>query len=52
VWKKNNVASVLFGKNLVFYITVEKVAKGEELLVDYGPNYNPLERIKQEPLED
>jgi hypothetical protein len=51
-WKKNNVVPVLFGKNLVFYITVEKVAKGEELLVDYGPNYNPLERTKQEPLED
>lgn len=47
-WKNNNVAPVLFGKNLVFYVTTVAIEKGKEILVDYGPTYNPMKRIKQE----
>jgi hypothetical protein len=44
-FKENNVAPVLFGKNLIFYIALWKIKAGEELFIDYGPNYNPQQRI-------
>lgn len=50
-WKQNNVAPILFGKNLIFYVTTDAIAKGEEFLVDYGPDYNPIEGVKQELLD-
>jgi len=47
-WKQNNVGSVVFGQNLIFVVSSKKIRKGEELLLDYGPNYNPLQMIKVE----
>jgi SET domain-containing protein len=49
-FKENNVIPIVFGKNLVFYIVLRDLKKGEELLIDYGPTYNPSKRlaVKQE----
>lgn len=47
-WKENNVGSVVFGQNLIFVVSSKKIRKGEELLLDYGPNYNPMQMIKVE----
>ena len=51
VWKHNNVGVIWVGKNLIFYVALENIEKGEELLVDYGGTYNPTGNdIKQESL--
>jgi len=47
-WKENNLGSLSFGKNLTFYISLREIKKGEELLLDYGPYYNPYQGIKTE----
>jgi len=48
-WKHNNVGAVRVGKNLTFYLALENINAGEELLVSYGKNYNPTGlKIKQE----
>ena len=47
-WADDNVASVTFGKNLTFYIALNDIEIGEELLLDYGPFYNPMSMIKKE----
>jgi hypothetical protein len=39
---------VVFGQNLIFVVSSKKIRKGEELLLDYGPSYNPLQMIKVE----
>ena len=44
-FKENNLIPVIFGKNLVFYIALRDIQKGEELFVDYGPNYNPMQLV-------
>ncbi|AZE89336.1 SET domain-containing protein-lysine N-methyltransferase [Pseudomonas orientalis] len=52
-WKSNNVICVAVGKNLTFYVALNDIKKGEELLVDYGPLYKtvPDIAIKPEPAE-
>ena len=47
-WAENNIIAINVGKNLIFYIAKEKIDKGQELLLDYGPIYNPYQYIKQE----
>ncbi|MEI8301568.1 MAG: SET domain-containing protein-lysine N-methyltransferase, partial [Chlamydiota bacterium] len=51
-FKENNLVPLLFGKNLIFYIALRDIKKGEELFLSYGDNYNPFQRVKQEPIED
>ncbi|WP_258232352.1 SET domain-containing protein-lysine N-methyltransferase [Pseudomonas orientalis] len=52
-WQSNNVISVAVGKNLTFYVALNDIKKGEELLVDYGPLYNtvPDIAIKPDPVQ-
>ncbi len=49
-WAENNISTIIAGKNLVFYVANRDIEPGEELLVDYGPNYNPEEMFKAEPV--
>ncbi|MGF6094515.1 SET domain-containing protein-lysine N-methyltransferase [Pseudomonas sp. 18175] len=44
-WQANNVASISVGKNLTFYVSLKDIKAGDELLVDYGPFYNPVPDI-------
>lgn len=39
------------GKNLTFYVALEDISKGDELLMDYGLLYQPVPDIavKQDP---
>jgi SET domain-containing protein len=46
--KENNIAAIRIGNSLWFYVAIKNIDKGEELLVDYGPAYNPS-GIKIEP---
>ncbi|WP_340608252.1 SET domain-containing protein-lysine N-methyltransferase [Xenorhabdus bharatensis] len=51
--KKNNVSSIMVGKNIIFYITNQSVQKDEELLIDYGTKYESepnAKKLKQEAL--
>lgn len=50
-WKSNNVISIAAGKNLTFYVALEDISKGDELLMDYGLLYQPVPDIavKQDP---
>ncbi|MEI8126037.1 MAG: SET domain-containing protein-lysine N-methyltransferase [Parachlamydiaceae bacterium] len=50
-WADDNIASITFGKNLTFYIALKDIEIGDELLLDYGPLYNPMSMIKQEDEE-
>lgn len=52
VWKSNNVVSVAVGKNLTFYVALKDIKKGDELLLDYGPFYNPVPEIAIKPDPD
>jgi len=55
----NNVEVLRVGNNLPFYVTTQQVKKGQELLVNYGADYDPAlwrdvdeppsKRIKVEP---
>ncbi|MEI2260027.1 SET domain-containing protein-lysine N-methyltransferase [Stenotrophomonas indicatrix] len=49
----NNVLAVPAGNTMIFYIAIRDIIKGEELLVDYGPDYDPKcsLTIKEEPTE-
>ncbi len=48
-WKHNNVGAVRVGKNLTFYVALEDINAGEELLISYGETYNPTGvKIKEE----
>jgi hypothetical protein len=47
-WQENNLASVVLGKNLIFIIAVKEIKEGTELLLDYGPSYNPYQGFKEE----
>ncbi|CAH8242182.1 hypothetical protein VAEKB19_6250001 [Vibrio aestuarianus] len=49
--KHNNLDCVRFGPNYVFYVALRNINKGEELLVDYGPDYDPFQ-IKKESMDD
>jgi|GEM_PF-6515694 len=52
-WGENNLSAVVFGKNLIFYVAMKDIQLGEELLVNYGPNYDPTQQyleVKEEPL--
>ncbi|NGZ14681.1 SET domain-containing protein [Vibrio aestuarianus] len=49
--KHNNLDCVRFGPNYVFYVALRNINKGEELLIDYGPDYDPLQ-IKEESMDD
>lgn len=49
--KQNNLDCVRFGPNYVFYVALRNINKGEELLVDYGPDYDPF-YIKKESMDD
>ncbi|MCK3827119.1 SET domain-containing protein-lysine N-methyltransferase [Pseudomonas sp. W2Aug9] len=51
-WKSNNVVSVAVGKNLTFYVALKDIKKGDELLLDYGPFYNPVPEIAIKPDPD
>lgn len=44
----NNVASIVVGKNLVFLVSIEVIAQGAELFLDYGDTYNPMQYLKTE----
>lgn len=48
MWSDNNLVIIQVGKNLNFYVAKRDIAQGEELLVDYGPNYNPRCFFKSE----
>lgn len=41
--KHNNVAAIQVGKNLTFYVALENISKDTELLVSYGPVYDPMQ---------
>jgi hypothetical protein len=50
-FKENNLAPVIFGKNVVVYVALRDIEPGEELLMDYGPSYDSLQiwkEVKQE----
>lgn len=49
VWKSNNVTSISVGKNLTFYVALSDIKKGDELLLDYGPFYQPVPDIAIKP---
>ena len=51
-WQANNVASISVGKNLTFYVSLKDIKAGDELLVDYGPFYNPVPDIAIKPDPD
>lgn len=40
-WALNNARPIIFGENLVFIVASEKIMQGQEILLDYGPAYNP-----------
>ena len=42
IWNENNLAIIQAGKNLNFYVAKRDISQGEELLIDYGPDYNPM----------
>ncbi|WP_330211591.1 SET domain-containing protein-lysine N-methyltransferase [Pseudomonas sp. AM4(2022)] len=48
-WKANNVISIAVGKNLTFYVALNDIKKGDELLVDYGPLYKPVPDVAIKP---
>ena len=48
IWNDNNLVIIQVGKNLNFYVAKLDIAQGEELLVDYGTNYNPRCFLKSE----
>ncbi|WP_339538845.1 SET domain-containing protein-lysine N-methyltransferase [Pseudomonas sp. RA_15y_Pfl2_54] len=48
-WRSNNVISIAVGKNLTFYVALNDIRKGEELLVDYGLSYKPVPDIAIKP---
>ncbi|MDE1211503.1 SET domain-containing protein-lysine N-methyltransferase, partial [Vibrio aestuarianus] len=49
--KHNNLDCVRFGPNYVFYVALRNINQGEELLIDYGADYDPLQ-IKKESMDD
>ncbi|MDE1254452.1 SET domain-containing protein-lysine N-methyltransferase [Vibrio aestuarianus] len=49
--KHNNLDCVRFGPNYVFYVALRDIKQGEELLIDYGADYDPLQ-IKKESMDD
>ncbi len=51
-WQANNVASISVGKNLTFYVSLKDIKAGDELLVDYGPYYNPVPDVAIKPDPD
>ncbi|MGY4638271.1 SET domain-containing protein-lysine N-methyltransferase [Pseudomonas sp. TE24901] len=51
-WQANNVASISVGKNLTFYVSLKDIKAGDELLLDYGPYYNPVPDIAIKPDPD
>ncbi|ECJ4606634.1 SET domain-containing protein [Salmonella enterica subsp. enterica serovar Telhashomer] len=54
---RQNVSTVLVGKNINFYVTTRDISAGEELWFDYGPDYRHFEsgealrsaQVKEEP---
>lgn len=51
--KNNNVSCIRAGKNITFYVTNTFIPEGEELFIDYGPDYESgpnAKRLKQEAL--
>lgn len=52
VWQSNNVVSIAVGKNLTFYVALKDIKKGDELLLDYGPFYEPVPDIAIKPDPD
>lgn len=51
-WQSNNVVSIAVGKNLTFYVALKDIKKGDELLLDYGPFYEPVPDIAIKPDPD
>ncbi|HGA8632379.1 TPA: SET domain-containing protein-lysine N-methyltransferase, partial [Salmonella enterica subsp. enterica serovar Mississippi] len=55
---RQNVSTVLVGKNINFFLTTRDVRAGDELWFDYGPYYRHFEpgealrsaQVKEEPL--
>jgi hypothetical protein len=48
-WRSNNVITIAAGKNLTFYVALNDIRKGDELLVDYGLSYKPVPDIAIKP---
>ncbi|EBI4025292.1 SET domain-containing protein [Salmonella enterica subsp. enterica] len=54
---RQNVSTVIVGKNINFYVTTRDISAGEELWFDYGPDYRHFEsgealrsaQVKEEP---
>ncbi|WP_139387273.1 SET domain-containing protein-lysine N-methyltransferase, partial [Salmonella enterica] len=54
---RQNVSTVLVGKNINFFLTTRNISAGEELWFDYGPDYQHFEpgealrptQVKEEP---
>lgn len=51
-WQANNVVSISVGKNLTFYVSLKDIKAGDELLLDYGPFYQPVPDIAIKPDPD
>ncbi|EMZ7034351.1 hypothetical protein ABE276_002387 [Salmonella enterica] len=52
--KQNNVSCITVGKNITFYVTNTYIPEGDELFIDYGPDYESgpnVKRLKQEAEE-
>jgi SET domain-containing protein len=45
---ENNLAIIHVENNFAFYVAIKPIAQGEELFIDYGPNYIGREQIKVE----
>ncbi|MEW9582413.1 SET domain-containing protein-lysine N-methyltransferase [Paraburkholderia sp. DGU8] len=51
---KNNLGAIRVGKNLTFYVALKEIRAGDELLVNYGDEYNPSGswRAADEPVSE
>ena len=45
---KNNLVPIIIGENIVMIVATEEIHQGQELFLDYGPDYQPGRWIKTE----
>ncbi|KOC88775.1 hypothetical protein [Winslowiella iniecta] len=48
----NNIALMYIGGLILVYVTIKAVKEGQQMLVDYGPVYDPLDIKKESYLAD